>query len=219
MPLKEKKKAQSNGGLARRGFLALAGAGLVTGTVDAGEPTASRATLEGVPAGSVLPYVGSTLPPGWLWCDGQELDLKKHPEYQALAEVLRSSFRRTSDPKKTCRLPDLRGRVPLGAGEGPDLSLRALGTQDGSETHTLALEQMPNHHHFVYRHAGAATGPNTGGAAGSGDADKNWDIDDVGDSKHGRTTGVNGRARTEDKTEAFKLMPPFLVLNFIIRYK
>jgi microcystin-dependent protein len=153
-----------------------------------------------------------------LWCDGQELDVKQHPEYQHLADILGTTFRRPADPKMTCRVPDLRGRVPLGAGAGPSLSARQLGKQDGQESHTLALAEMPNHHHHVYRHAGAVVGPNKGGARGAGDADNNWEVDDVGDDKHGRTTGVNGRPREEGKTEAFNLMQPFLVVNFIIKY-
>jgi microcystin-dependent protein len=168
--------------------------------------------------GSLLSYAGSVLPPGWLWCDGQELNLKEHPEYQALADALGARFRRPTDAKKTCRVPDLRGRMPLGAGAGPGLSPRELGKQDGQESHTLGLAEMPNHHHYVYRHAGAITGPNTGGAGGAGAADNNWDVDDVGDNKNGRTTGVNGRPREEEKTEAFSLMPPYLVVNFIIKY-
>jgi microcystin-dependent protein len=146
------------------------------------------------------------------------LDLKLHPEYQPLADVLGTTFRRLADPQKTCRVPYLRGRVPLGAGAGLDLSARQLGKQDGQETHVLALAEMPNHHHYAYRHAGAVTGQNNGGAGGAGDADKNWEVDDVGDGKHGRTSGVNGRPKEEEKTGAFSLMQPFLVINFIIKY-
>jgi microcystin-dependent protein len=170
------------------------------------------------PVGTVLPYAGNTLPQGWLWCDGRELDLKKHPEYRPLADVLGTRFRRPTDHQTICRLPDLRGRVAMGAGVGPGFSPRVLGSQDGHETHTLALEEMPNHHHYVYRHAGAITGNNNGGAAGAGDADMNWEVDDVGDGKNGRTSGVNGRSRKEQKTKAFGLMQPFLVVNFIIRF-
>jgi microcystin-dependent protein len=170
------------------------------------------------PVGTVLPYAGTTLPPGWLWCNGQQLDLKMHPEHRQLAELLGTRFRRSTDPKTTCRLPDLQGRVAVGAGTGVGLSPRVLGTQDGHEAHTLALEQMPNHHHYVYRHAGAITGKNSGGAPGAGSGDTNWEVDDVGDDQNGRTTGVNGKSRSEEKTEAFGLMQPFLALNFIIRF-
>ena len=49
----------------------------------------------------------------------------------------------------TFALPDLRGRVPMGQGQGPGLSSRVMGEQSGSENVTLLSTQMPAHVHSL----------------------------------------------------------------------
>jgi microcystin-dependent protein len=39
------------------------------------------------------------------------------------------------DGRTTFGLPDLRGRAPIHAGDGPGLSSRRLGAKGGAETH------------------------------------------------------------------------------------
>lgn len=47
----------------------------------------------------------------------------------------------------TFALPDLRGRVPIGMGNGPGLTPRVIGEQDGSESVTIVAGTMPLHTH------------------------------------------------------------------------
>ncbi len=49
------------------------------------------------------------------------------------------------DGRTTFGLPDLRGRVPIGEGTGPGLSVRRLGEKGGQETVTLTSAQIPSH--------------------------------------------------------------------------
>ena len=49
--------------------------------------------------------------------------------------------------KTTFALPDLRGRVPIGQGQGPGLSSYELGEKGGQEAVTLTAAQMPAHNH------------------------------------------------------------------------
>jgi len=49
----------------------------------------------------------------------------------------------------TFALPDFRGRVPVGVGQGPGLSNYDLGQLGGTETVTLTINQMPAHNHSV----------------------------------------------------------------------
>ncbi len=70
-------------------------------------------SIPGIPAGSVIPYGGPTAPAGWLLCDGSEVQIS---EYSALFDVIRYTY---GDPNTllglgTFKLPDLRGRFPLG---------------------------------------------------------------------------------------------------------
>lgn len=60
-------------------------------------------------------------------------------------------------------VPDMRGRVPVGAGTGSGLTARTLGTQNiGEETHLLTLAEIPSHQHDYIATSGA------GGLAGGG---------------------------------------------------
>src|SRR5204863_2181123 len=49
----------------------------------------------------------------------------------------------------TFNLPDLRGRAPIGAGQGAGLTNRELGQEFGDETHVISTDQMPRHHHEI----------------------------------------------------------------------
>jgi len=82
----------------------------------------TRATLVAglqVPVGTIVPFAGKILPPGWLWCDGSEVTIK---DYGALNEVIGSTAGYLYKPAaqligynySTFALPDLRGRFPLG---------------------------------------------------------------------------------------------------------
>ena len=69
--------------------------------------------IPGIPAGSIIPFGGPTAPAGWLLCDGSEVQIS---EYSTLFDVIKYSY---GDPETllglgTFRLPDLRGRFPLG---------------------------------------------------------------------------------------------------------
>jgi microcystin-dependent protein len=76
-----------------------------------------------MPVGMIVPYAGLTAPTGWLLCDGSEVLKTK---YQALATVIEGLYGNnvrynvTTNPlgakgQDTFKLPDLRGRFPLGA--------------------------------------------------------------------------------------------------------
>ena len=79
---------------------------------------------------------------GWLKCDGRSLS---RTEYAELFEIIGTSF--GSDNSQTFKLPDLRGRVMGAVGQGSGLTNRAMGAAVGTETHTLASNEMPSHTH------------------------------------------------------------------------
>lgn len=66
-----------------------------------------------VPIGAIFPYAGSTVPTGYLLCDGSEVQISK---YSALYSVIGYTYKTPSllIGKSTFALPDLRGRFPLG---------------------------------------------------------------------------------------------------------
>ena len=66
-----------------------------------------------VPVGSIMPFAGETLPPGYLLCDGSE---QSRTVYARLFTVIGFSYRNQAllQGFQTFALPDLRGRFPLG---------------------------------------------------------------------------------------------------------
>lgn len=47
----------------------------------------------------------------------------------------------------TFAVPDMRGRTPVGAGQGPGLQAVQLGEKRGVDNLTLGVQQMPTHNH------------------------------------------------------------------------
>jgi microcystin-dependent protein len=82
-------------------------------------------------------------PIGWAFCDGSLLSIAQNT---ALFSLLGTTY---GDGVNNFALPDLRGRVPLGFGNGPGLSPYVLGQQTGSEAVALTAAQMPAHSHML----------------------------------------------------------------------
>lgn len=83
-------------------------------------------------------------PRGWALCDGQLLPISSN---SALFSLLGTTY--GGDGRTNFALPDLRGRVPIHAGDGPGLSSRRLGQRGGTETVILNTTQIPSHRHTI----------------------------------------------------------------------
>jgi microcystin-dependent protein len=66
-------------------------------------------------------------------------------QYSAVYAILGTMY--GGDGISTFALPDLRGRAPIGFGQGPGLSNYAQGQIGGVEGVTLATTQIPSHSH------------------------------------------------------------------------
>lgn len=89
-------------------------------------------------------FGGNFNPRGWMFCNGQLLSIAQWTAVFALVGTVYGG-----DGQVTFGLPDLRGRIPLGTGNGAGLSPVVLGEMAGSPTQTLALSQLPSHNHLV----------------------------------------------------------------------
>jgi microcystin-dependent protein len=116
-------------------FLALTALMLLSGT---------KAFAQDPYIGEIRMFAGNFAPVGWAACNGQLLPINQN---MALFAILGTTY--GGDGVTTFALPDLRGRVPMHAGNGPGLSPRVLGEMSGSETNTLTISQMPAHNHTV----------------------------------------------------------------------
>ena len=81
-------------------------------------------------------------PQGWALCNGQILALSQNT---ALFSLLGTTY--GGNGQNNFALPDLQGKAPMHPGQGPGLSLRALGEQGGVQTVTLLASQIPLHTH------------------------------------------------------------------------
>jgi len=90
-------------------------------------------------------------PSGWLLCDGSTPSVQ---DYQELFALLGTTY--GGDGQNTFGLPDLRGRVAIGAGGS-----YPLGNVTGSETVQLNSNQIPTHQHAIVASLGPAESPGT----------------------------------------------------------
>jgi microcystin-dependent protein len=82
---------------------------------------------------------------GWLKCDGRALS---RTLYSKLWDAIGTAFG-SGDGSTTFNLPDCRGRVLGGVGQGAGLTNRTIGSSVGAETHTLTVDEIPSHSHGV----------------------------------------------------------------------
>ena len=80
--------------------------------------------------GEISMFGGNFAPRGWALCNGQLLSIASNT---ALFSILGTTY--GGDGRTTFGLPDLRGRAPIHAGNGPGLTPRRLGEKGGFETH------------------------------------------------------------------------------------
>lgn len=108
------------------------------------------------PVGMIVPFAGITPPPGWLLCDGSEIQIQV---YQELFEVIQYNFKDASLLVNSLAthfaLPDFRGRFLLGAdnmggtasGAVSNLNATFVGGSSGSENKTIKKKNLPAHDH------------------------------------------------------------------------
>ncbi|GAB4045590.1 phage tail protein [Spirosoma litoris] len=89
-------------------------------------------------------FAGNFAMRGTAFCQGQILSIASNT---ALFSLIGTYY--GGNGQTTFALPDLRGRIPVGVGNGPGLSTYEIGQTDGSITRTLTINQMPAHTHAL----------------------------------------------------------------------
>lgn len=109
---------------------------------------------------------GFNFPPrGWALCDGSILPIAQNT---ALFSLLGTTF--GGNGTTNFALPDLRGRIPVGQGQGPGLQPYEMGDTFGMENETLSVQEMPMHSHVLRAtNDGAATTVPTNNSLGAGE--------------------------------------------------
>ena len=128
-------------------------------------------TLAPAAAQAQEPFIGEIrwvafnfAPVGWAKCDGQLLPISQNT---ALFALIGTTY--GGNGLSTFALPDFRGRTIVHQGQGPGLSDRVMGEEDGAESHTLTIAEMPAHSHGGGQHSHAipSLGVNIGASSGA----------------------------------------------------
>lgn len=93
--------------------------------------------------GFCFPLILGSLPANCLLLDGAS---HARTDYPGLYLLLNPAFVLDAD---TFFVPDLRSRLPIGAGTGTGLSTYTVNQAGGQETHTLTIAEMPSHQHSL----------------------------------------------------------------------
>ncbi|HEY6879150.1 MAG TPA: tail fiber protein [Polyangiales bacterium] len=94
--------------------------------------------------GEIRLFAGNYAPQGWLFCNGQTLNISGN---EALFSLIGTTY--GGDGRTTFQLPNLQGVLALGRGQGPGLSNYQLGQTVGSYSVQLTQANVPGHTHSV----------------------------------------------------------------------
>ncbi|TMN90376.1 phage tail protein [Pseudoalteromonas phenolica] len=94
--------------------------------------------------GEIRMFAGVFSPNHWSYCAGQ---LQAITDNASLFSLLDTRY--GGDGRTTYGLPDMRGRIPVGDGQGPGLTNWVLGQSFGVEQVVLSTSQLPAHNHTV----------------------------------------------------------------------
>ncbi|THD34764.1 MAG: phage tail protein [Sphingomonas sp.] len=161
----------------------------------------------------IFPY--NFAPRGWATCSGQILSIAQNT---ALFSLLGTTY--GGNGQTTFALPDLRGRAPIGQGQGPGLSPYTLGQIGGTETTTLLTTNMPIHTHAATLNATTTKATSQVAAAGSQLA-KSVDAGGTAVPEIYVPSGTGGTqvalggltVGTAGGSQPFSLLNPYLVLE------
>jgi microcystin-dependent protein len=124
----------------------LRGQALVAGAALASAMLGGLSSAQACP---IEPYLGEVCmtaanycPRGYTEMAGQ---LEVISDFSALFSLMGCKW--GGDCRTTFRIPDMRGRAAVGAGQGPGLTAIALGQWRGQEEVVLSAEQLPKHTH------------------------------------------------------------------------
>lgn len=171
----------------------------------------------GPPVGSIQMFAGSVAPEGWLLCGDVTLDSVANPKYAALFAVIGTTYGGTG--ASSFKLPDTRGRVPVGAGTGTGLTARSLAGTGGQE-------ELYNHTHANSGYVEIHTEILTETFYGYNISTPSWGVQRYTNADGGGNTGgsfstgmpLKGSTGTVNESRTDKNMQPYLVFNYIIKY-
>jgi microcystin-dependent protein len=156
----------------------------------------------------LVPY--NFAPTGFAFCEGQLLPISQNT---ALFSLLGTNY--GGNGTSTFGLPDLRGAVPIGAGQGPGLSLYDLGQTSGATSVTLTPAQMPLHTHTLNGTSTPATTSDPTGALLAEPA-ANARYTSLYGTANPNAAADPGAVSVMGSGQSHNNMQPYLAMNYVI---
>ncbi len=167
--------------------------------------------------GEIKMFGGNFAPRGWALCEGQLLAISDNT---ALFSILGTIY--GGDGRTSFALPDLRGRAPVGAGQGPGLSPHRQGQRGGTEVVSLNTGQLPAHSHEVTALTSTLKCNNKeatesiGEGQTFGKAAVNIFNEETANLNMNITLTASGEVGNTGGSQPHDNMPPYLGMNYII---
>lgn len=148
----------------------------------------------------LLPYNRGVAPEGWAVCDGQMIPIAQNT---ALFSLIGTTY--GGNGQTNFALPDLRGRVPIHAGNGYE-----LGKPGGAKTHTISTPELPSHSHplLCSSDAGKADSP-AGNLPATAPGNVSAEVNSTGRQ-------LNAAVSPSGRSEPHQNMQPYLTLTYCI---
>jgi microcystin-dependent protein len=173
--------------------------------------------IEGVNTGIIVPWSSSSVPTGFLECNGANVS---RSTYSALFAVVGTTYG-SGDGSSTFGLPDLQNNVAVGksnnkalASTGGAETVTSTGNVGGSTANaTLSVNQLASHNHLLY-----LNGPNPQSSAATNPVQNNAN---PGSALAIQTTG-NDAAHSHNMSanfsgDATSVLQPYLTTLYIIK--
>jgi len=157
--------------------------------------------------GEIRMFGGSFAPAGWAMCQGQSMPIS---ENETLFNLIGTTY--GGDGQETFQLPNLAGRAPMHAGQGPSISQNyQIGESAGVESVTLTTQTIPIHTHPLLASTNNALDASpTNNVLAAGISTKMYTEDVANTAMNAQAITPIGGSQPHDN------MQPYLVITFII---
>lgn len=163
----------------------------------------------GVPVGTLLMSASTSTPAGFILCDGQALS---RTTYADLFTAIGTSYG-VGDGSTTFNVPSMVGKFPVGKNAG-DTAFQNLGTAGGAESHTHSLSDA-GQADLAWSASGAqAHMRRVVGASYTSTGITNSNLSAL----TAETATENLGVALSGATDAGSSLPPYVTVNFIIKY-
>lgn len=157
----------------------------------------------------LVPY--TFVPMGYMACEGQTLNIS---DYSSLFAVIGTTY--GGNGSTTFKLPDLRGRAMLGAGNS-----YGTGAIGGSETTTLVANNLPPHTHTATvtvnsLPCNSATGGSTSPTGVPAKSANTRVANNYSTTANAKSGNMQALSPSSGNSQAISIMKPFLAMQYII---